>query len=191
MKFRIYYRSLALLLTVFICNCDQKKTQPPAGTTQKQIATDNPEYNQLIDSMRKKQAAGLGAGSVKVNSAWTYKGYSYLDAVPGARLVAVDITVSDHTSAFDFDDIEIIDGTHRTSYGSDPHITLLSPEGKALPEIQQMPAAPGPVRVLLIYGFPMETQSFTLYYWGKNLLRENHSIEPTGWELPYPKTKAN
>ena len=75
--------------------------------------------------------------------------------------------------------------------GSDPHITLLTPEGKALPDIHQMPAAPGPVRVLLIYGFPLETQSFTLYYWGKNLLREKHSIEPSGWELPFPKTEAN
>lgn len=187
----IYYQALVLLITVAVCGCDQEKPQTPPPSTDNLKVAEHPEYNQLINSMRKKQAAGLGSGTVKVNGAWEYKGYSYLDAVSGARLLAVDITITNHTPAFDFDDIEIIDGKHRTSYGSDPHITLLNADGKALPDIQQMPPAPGPVRVLLIYGFPKETQSFTLYYWGKNLLSENHSIEPTGWELPFPKTKAN
>ena len=110
--------------------------------------------------------------------------------MPGARLIAVDATVTGHTADFDFDDIEVIDGANRTSYGSDPQITLLTPEGKALPDSHEFTSAPGPVRILLIYGFPKETEDFTLYYWGKNLLKENHNIEPSGWELPFPENKA-
>lgn len=189
LKLRIPIQTLALFLLAFAIACKQEKTQAPVETTRKQAVGESPELNQLITAMKKKQAQGLGTGSVKVNGAWTYAGYSFLDPVQGARLVAVDATVSGHTPAFDFDDIEIVGGATLISYGSDPHITLLSPDGKALPDIRQMPAAPNPVRVLLIYGFPVETDSFTLYYWGKNLLLENHGIDPNGWELPFPKTE--
>ena len=189
-----------LMAFVILCTaaCDKKDKGTPTShkgsetqKTSQQDNSQNPEFNLLISTMRKKQAAGLGTGSVKVNSAWAYTGHSTLKAVAGARLVAVDTTVTGHTSAFDFDDIEIIDGANRVSYGSDPHIILLSPEGKALPNVRQLPTAPDPVRVLLIYGFPKETQNFTLYYWGKNLLAKKHSIESSGWELPFPKTEAN
>lgn len=190
MKLRISIQTLVLFLLVFSAACNKEKIEAPVKTTQKQATEESPELNQLITAMKTKQANGLGTGSVKVNGAWVYTGYSFLDPVQGARLVAVDATVSGHTSAFDFDDIEIVGGATLISYGSDPHITLLSPEGKALPDIRQMPAAPDPVRVLLIYGFPVETESFTLYYWGKNLLLENHGIDPNGWELPFPKTAA-
>ena len=191
MKLRILIQSLTMFPIIFIISCDQEDAKPPAKVTKKQATAQSPEHAQLIAAMRKKQAGGLGTGSVTVNKAWTYTGYSVLDAVQGARLVAVDTTVTGHTPAFDFDDIEIIDGANRISYGSDPHITLLSAEGKAQPGVRQMPAAPDPVRVLLIYGFPEKTRSFTLYYWGKNLLQENHGIESSGWELPFPKNEGN
>lgn len=200
MKLSLPCQIVLLFLLVFTFACKKEKPQAPTKAAQEQAAQEqaaqkqasgeSPELKHLINAMKTKQANGLGAGSVKVNGAWTYTGYSFLDPVQGARLVAVDVTVSGHTPAFDFDDIEIVGGPTLISYGSDPHITLLSPEGKALPDIRQMPAAPNPVRVLLIYGFPLETESFTLYYWGKNLLLKNHGIEPSGWELPFPKTEA-
>ncbi|MCF6312957.1 MAG: hypothetical protein L3J39_10950 [Verrucomicrobiales bacterium] len=193
---------LASLLSLCLSACDQKKDESPVeiekntnapqkvqAATPSPKATSNPPLNQVIDGLRKKQAAGLGSGSVKVNQAWTYNGYSVLDAVPGARLVAVDVTITGHTPAFDFDDIEIIDGSSKMSYGSDPHLTLLTPEGKLPTPKDPPPTAGDPLRVLLIYGFPKKTRSFTLYYWGKNLLPKNHSIEPSGWELPFPKNK--
>jgi len=193
MKPHILIQSLMMLLVSLLISCDQKKekTQAPAQPVQKQNAPQDSQLNQALTAIRMKQAGGLGNGTVEVNSAWTYTGYSFLDAVSGARLVAVDVTITGHTSDFDFDDIEIIDGASRISYGSDPHITLLSPDGKARPDAHQWPPPPDPVRVMLIYGFPKETKSFTLYYWGKNLLRENHSVESSGWELPFPKTEAN
>ncbi len=203
MKFHLLIPSLMMLLAIFSSSCDQKKKAPPvidqsttasqathtAKSGQAQKAGQNPPLNQIIDAMKKKQAGGLGSGSVKVNKAWTYNGYSVLDAVPGARLVAVDATVTGHTPAFDFDDIEIIDGASRMSYGSDPHITVLTSQGKILTDNKQAPKPGDPIRVLLIYGFPKKTQNFTLYYWGKNLLLKNQTIEANGWELPFPKNK--
>jgi len=202
MKIRHLSKSLLSLSLVFInlsCSEEQptKLTSPPppnsssadsgANTSQKQPAGQNPPLNQIIDAMKRKQAAGLGSGSLTVNSASTYTGYSVLDAVPGARLVAVDDTVTGHTPAFDFDDIEIIDGRSKMSYGSDPHITVLTPAGKVLGATDPQPKLGDPLRVLLIYGFATETENFTLYYWGKNLLLKNQNIKPSGWELPFPK----
>ncbi len=199
MKFHPLAQALLTLVAIFSMACGQEEKQPeletpPASKPSAETSTkgetqngQNPPLNQIIDAMKRKQAAGLGSGSVKVNSAWTYTGYSVLDAVPGARLVAVDVTVTGHTPDFDFDDIEIIDGESRMSYGGDPHIAILTPPGKLLTKQDPQPKLGDPLRVLLIYGFPKETKKFTLYYWGKNLLLENHSIEANGWELPFPK----
>ncbi len=178
-----------IALFVVACGQDNKTASDNKAEAEAQTKPNtqqNSELDQVLNAVRKKQAAGLGTGSLEINAAWTYIGFSHLDAVPGARLVAVDATLTGHTVDFDFNDIEIIDGSNQTSYGSDPHITLLTAEGKALPDSHEFTPAPGPVRILLIYGFPKTTQNFTLYYWGKNLLRKNHSIEASGWELPFP-----
>ncbi len=195
MKYSLLAYCQVLCLALFLAGCNDPEAGDPSSSGDSDPSDSStlangrsPELNQLINAMKERQAKGLGTGSVKVNGAWTYTGYSFLDPVQGARLVAVDVTVSGHTPAFDFDDIEIVGGTTLISYGSDPHITLLSEEGKALPHINQLPPAPGPVRVLLIYGFPRETDSFTLYYWGRNLLLDKHTIQASGWELPFPKT---
>lgn len=196
MKHSIPTHILMTCLALFLGACGQDKEVAPTDKNSdakgeaKQNTPQNSDLDQVLAAVRQKQAGGLGTGSLKVNKAWTYIGFSHLDAVSGARLVAVDATVTGHTPDFDFDDIEIIDGANRTSYGSDPQITLLTPEGKALPDSDPFTPAPGPVRVLLIYGFPKETQDFTLYYWGKNLLQKNHNIEASGWELPFPENQA-
>lgn len=200
MKIRHLTKSLLSLSLLCTLSCSEKKQAPPAETppvnnssaetgtnaNQNQAPEQSPPLNQIINAMKREQAAGLGSGSVAVNNAWAYTGYSILDAVPGARLVAVDATVTGHTPAFDFDDIEIIDGRNKMSYGSDPHITVLTPEGKIPGKNDAAPKVGDPLRVLLIYGFPKETENFTLYYWGKNLLFKNQNIAPSGWELPFP-----
>ena len=192
MKITIPVHFLVAYITLFIVACNQdKKNTGDEGKSQNQAGKQtNSELDQVLNAVRTKQAGGLGTGSIEIHKAWNYNGFSFLSAVPGARLIAVDATVTGHTADFDFDDIEVIDGANRTSYGSDPQITLLTPEGKALPDSHEFTSAPGPVRILLIYGFPKETEDFTLYYWGKNLLKENHNIEPSGWELPFPENKA-
>ena len=201
-----------LIAVLCLCACGEKTPDPVASppasdpveqateSTTSAAVVEGPreltaaEQNQVIDGVMqaraKQQAEGLGKGSVKVNGAWQYTGYSHLSPDPAAaieaRMIAVDLTVLGHTPFFDIDDIEILDGVTLISYGSDPHAEFLSPEGALLPAGQLPPAAPGPVRLLLIYAFPKNTSSFHLYYWGKQLTLNPVKIGPGGMALPYP-----
>lgn len=156
----------------------------PTPSAQKQVV------DEIIRVRAQQQAEGLGGGKVKVNGAWNYTGYSWLAPDPAAaiaaRLVAVDLTISGQTPFFDYDDIEIVDGITKLSYGSDPHIALLTDSGELAPPAQVPKPAPGLNRWLLIYGFPEKTESFLLYYWGKSLTVDPQPISPGGLELPYP-----
>lgn len=166
-------------------------TPSTAETPQLTPQQQNKMLNVMIDRLKDQQAKGLGTGVVRVNAAWHYDGYSYLspnpDAEIPARMVAVDVTVKGHTSAFDPDDIEIIDGVTMVSYGSDPHITFIKAPGELIENASEIPVAPAETRMLLIYAFPRNTQKFTLYYWGQNLLNVPRGFDESGWGLPYPE----
>jgi hypothetical protein len=152
------------------------------------------EQKQVIDGVMqaraKQQAEGLGKGKVVVNSAWNYKGYSYLSPDPAAaieaRLVAVDLTISGHTPFFDIDDIEIVDGITMISYGSDPHPEFLRLDGTLMPADEVPSAAPAASRWLLIYAFPKNTTSFHLVYWGNQLTTKPFPFGEEGLALPFP-----
>lgn len=169
---------------------DPKPPKPPMP----QRALTPEEQKQLLDQLlqvrARQQAEGLGTGSVKVNGAWNYSGYSTIAPDPAAaieaRLVAVDVTISGHTPFFDLDDIEIVDGATLLSYGSDPHAEPLGPDGKLLPLAEDAPEAPAESRWLLIYAFPKATPIFHLYYWGKQLTFKPVEVGRTGLSLPYP-----
>lgn len=158
---------------------------------------DDEAQKRALDSVfqirAKQQAEGLGTGSVKVNGAWPYSGYSTLSPNPEAaieaRLVAVDVTISGHTPFFDIDDVEIVDGSTLVSYGSDPHVEPLRPDGTLMSAEEEIPAAPGASRWLLIYAFPKDSPRFLLHYWGKALTPEPVAFGTTGLSLPYPPTE--
>jgi hypothetical protein len=163
---------------------------PESGTRSLTAEEQKVVVDQLMKARAQQQAQGLGSGGVKVNGAWNYGGYSYLSPDPNAaieaRLVAVDITVTGHTQHFDIDDIEIVDGANLMSYGSDPHATPLTLDGKIMPEGQWPEAPPRANRWLLIYAYPKQSPAFHLYYWGKALTNEPVPFGKTGLELPYP-----
>lgn len=163
---------------------------PESGQRQLTAEEQRVVVDQLMQARAKQQAQGLGGGSVRVNGAWNYNGYSYLSPDPNAaieaRLVAVDVTISGHTAHFDIDDIEIVDGASLMSYGSDPHPTPLSLDGEILPAGQFPEAAPKANRWLLIYAYPMQSPAFHLYYWGKALTNEPVTLQERGMELPFP-----
>lgn len=148
---------------------------------------------QVLQVRAQQQAQGLGTGTVRVNGAWPYIGYSHLapnpDAGIEARLVAVDITLAGHTPYFDIDDIEIVDGATLVSYGSDPHVEPLRADGALMSEEEEIPQAPLASRWLLIYAFPKDSSHFHLYYWGKQLTREPVPFGPAGLSLPYPPSE--
>lgn len=147
--------------------------------------------NLMMNRLAEGQAKGLGDGSVTVHGAWQYDGYSYLAPNPKAaipaRMIAVELTVSGHRKEFDPDDIEIVDGLTKISYGSDPHLTLIEGPGKPIADPAKYPIAPAATRMLLIYAFPKESRTFTLYYWGQELLDEPMTLEASGWGLPFPE----
>lgn len=149
--------------------------------------------DQILQVRARQQAEGLGSGTVKVNGAWNYTGYSEIAPDPGsaieARLVAVDVTISGHTPFFDIDDIEIVDGATQVSYGSDPHAEPLGTDGKLLSATELAPEAPAASRWLLIYAFPKATPSFYLVYWGKTLTFKAVPIAASGMSLPYPPSE--
>ncbi len=170
---------------------DSSSTDSAPAPASKAVDPESAVVNAVLEDAARKQAAGLGSGTVTVNGAWNYTGHSNLSAKPEARLVAIDVTIKDHTIEFDYDDIEIVDAALKISYGSDPDLALLNlSSGRLEADPSNRAMAPGPDRLLLIYGFPKDSKGFDLYYWGKKL---NHSaIVPaeTGWEIPFPKAKA-
>jgi len=178
--------SLIVALTFSACDKPIDSPETPRATAS---APPNPQRDamaQVLDNAAKAQAAGLGNGQLIVNGAWDYTGYSTLSPLPEARLVAVDITVTGHTPTFDFDDIEIVDADRHVSYGSDPYLALLTPDGKFEPDMSKMPIAPASTRLLLVYGFPKDQARFNLVYWHKKLNTEAITIAGHGWELPFP-----
>lgn len=165
----------------------------PDGTLKRKL---NPEeqqqvMSQLFQARAQQQANGLGSGSLTVNGAWHYTGYSYLSPNPAsaieARLVAVDITLSGHTPHFDLDDIEIVDAKSYVSFGSDPHVEYLTLEGKLMAPGQSPTPPPRASRYLLIYAFPKDLNDFRLFYWGRQLTAAPVEFATNGWELPYPE----
>jgi len=217
-EFTLPLRLAALSLLLLPCACEKAPPQsPPPGAAseaplpaapaspaeeesilieaaQKPRQLSPEEQQQVIDGIlqarAKQQAEGLGTGTVKVNGAWPYTGYSVLAPDPAAaieaRLVAVDVTVAGHTPFFDLDDIEIVDGATLVSYGSDPHAEPLRLDGTLLPAEEAIPDAPAASRWLLIYAFPKATKSFRLLYWGKTLTPEPVEFGKAGLSLPYP-----
>lgn len=150
--------------------------------------------NVLLNQVKDAQAAALREARLIVNAAWPYSGYSTLapdpaSAIP-ARLVAIDVTVSGHTAALDADDIEIIDGITSISYGY-PQVTVINGPGEIVTDPQLVPVAPAPLRLLLIYAFPKNTQTFSLNYWGQKLLATPRGFDSadSGWSLPVPGIK--
>lgn len=162
-----------------------------AGATPPPPGQGPPDLDQLMSRLAAEQGAGLRGARITVHRAWPYRGYSHLAPDPAAalpaRLVAIDLTVEGHAAAFDPDDIEIVDGITRVSYGSDPHVTFIRGPGEVIRDPAQIPAAPAPLRMLLIYAFPQHTRTFTLAYWNQILLPDPRGFESEGWGLPYPE----
>ena len=187
-------------VTAVFCLCACGESDPVDATDElKQVTTSTPPQqghpqseavkNVLLAEAR-KQAAGLGRGRVTVHGAWNYTGYSTLTPLPQARLVAVDLTIVDHTINFDYKDIEIVDGALGMSYGSDPYIAVLDSSGKLETDPESIAGAPGPTRLLLVYGFPKSSEIFDLVYWGQKLNIDPIKPTESGWEVPYPSTPA-
>lgn len=145
------------------------------------------EMTGRLEEIANQQAKSLEKASVSVKAAYNYKGYSYIEPVSIAKLIAVDVEFSKYGQNFDLDDVDIIDSDTDENYGSDPQIVLLNKEGEILPDDTEWPEAPGPIRVLLIYAFPKDSKSVKLGYWGSVITDKSVKLEEGGPVLKNPE----
>ncbi len=185
---------LKIFLLASICvallGCSQEAQEKPMTWTDVETGEKEPVPAELRDRLKQigqAQSEGLDGAKVTVRSAYDYKGYSYLEPVEIAKLIAVDVEFSGYDADFDLDDVDIIDGKTGVNYGSDPHMALLTPEGKIEPDESKWPQAPGPLRILLIYAVPKECSSVRLGYWGKDLTSNATVHSEGGPSLKKPK----
>jgi hypothetical protein len=156
------------------------------------IASDNayipPEIAEALDGVSREQSQGLKVANVIVHRAYEYQGYSWIEPVDVAKLIAVDVEFRDYTRGLDLDDVDIIDGQSNENYGSDPHIVNLTLDGTLAADIydSSWPDDLGPLRVLLIYAFPKKSNTVKLGYWGQELTPQRIPLSGHGPSLPQP-----
>ena len=177
-----------------ILACKGRAPEPDAGELKVRHITPEqlpPDVRGAVeDTMRRQSAAGDEAVAT-IHRAYPYEGYSWFEPAADAKLVAVDVEFVGYTPDFDLDDIDLIDGVTGENYGSDPQIALLTPDGQlAKDEAREWPAAPKPLRLLLIYAAPRSLQSVRLGYWDMDLTARAFPIAGGGPSLPQPEPKA-
>ena len=149
-------------------------------------ATFSPEVQATIQAVMDSQARGLDGAKVTVHRAYNYQGFSWIEPVEGAKLVAIDVGLADYSVGIDLDDVEIIDGETDENFGSDPDIVFLTDDGEPFSDNQPAQSFGEPIRVLLIYAVRESTGSIKLGYWGKEIMSEPVLLEEDGLTLPAP-----
>ncbi len=177
--------ALASLLTVIIASLACSLTQPQVvQVARKSIGTYSPEVQQTMQAIIQKQSQGLKGAKVSINRAYNYHGFTYMEPVDGAKLIAVDASFSNYAGGFDLDDVDIVDGTTNESYGSNPDIVFLTSEGVPYPNNEPTQEAGAPIRVVLIYAVRESTTAIKLGYWGTEILEVPYNLQDSGPEMP-------
>ena len=122
--------------------------------------------------------------------AYEYNGWSYLEPIDGAKLVAADIEFPPTDVKFDLDDIDIFDADSGQNFGSDPHIQRLNSDGALVdlddPEVMDQREFRG----IFVWAVPQETKRINFGYWGGMLLREPIELDTTGPVLLEPSVRV-
>jgi hypothetical protein len=148
------------------------------------IGTYSPEVQLTMQAVIDKQSQGLANAVVSIKRAYNYRGFTYMQSVEGAKLIAVDVRFADYQDGIDLDDIDIIDGGTNENYGSDPDIIFLTDEGDPFPDNKPTQDFGEPIRVMLIYAVRETTVSIKLAYWGKEIWKEPYILQDNGPEMP-------
>jgi len=166
--------TLIVIVTATVAGCSDQ----PAGT-------DDANW---LERVLREQSQGLTDATVVVHRAYEYHGYSWLEPVDAARLIAVDVEFRNYNQGLDLHDVEVINGESDENYGSEPQTARLTLDGK--PAFDSNASSwrdkPGPLRVLLIYAYPKASNSIKLGYWGQVLTPEPIPIVGDGPSLPKP-----
>jgi hypothetical protein len=174
--------------------CRGRAPEPGAGDLQVRHVTPDqlpPEVRGAVEDTIRRQSVAAADAVATIHRAYPYEGYSWFEPTAEGKLVAVDVELTGYTADFDLDDIDLIDGVTGENYGSDPQVALLTPDGElAKDEAREWPAAPKPLRVLLIYAAPLSLQSVRLAYWDQDLTTRAFPVAGKGPSLSPPARKT-
>ena len=123
----------------------------------------------------------------KVHSAWEYTGPWHLPIPPDLKLVAADIELPDPPGgSFDPDDIDIFDADSGESFGSDPWIQRLTPEGEFVADDDPAVKERRDYRGVFIWAVSRNVRRVNFGYWGEMLFVHPVALSPTGKVVPKP-----
>jgi hypothetical protein len=169
------------------CRARPRESDPPVPV--RELSSDQlpPEVRRAVEATAARQSIAARRMTTTVHRAYDYKGYAWHQESPEGKVVAVDVEFAGYSPAFDLDDIDLIDGDTGENYGSNPEVALLRPDG-TLPvdEKKEWPAAPNPLRLLLIYSAPRTMKAVKLSYWDQALTPESALLRGTGPTLRPP-----
>lgn len=178
---------IALLLVGLLgCNSSQDETDmtradPDSGFTEPMLS---------LEDFTKQQTKALEEMIVSVKAAYNYKGFSYLEPNEAEKLIAVDVEFSNYSKDFDPDEVEIINGDTNEVYGIANTIAPLNEKGEVILEEHILPEAPGPVRLLLVYAFPKDSNSLKLRYGGRVIPDKSVKLKEGGPVLKDPEKQG-
>lgn len=135
-----------------------------------------------LREVAKKQSTASANAKCAIQEAYLYDGPRPFPRPPNIEVLAVVIEISGYADGFDFDDIDLIDADTGENYGSDPGLWPLTADGLADVKAE-IPAAPGPATVLLLYGYDKVPRRIKLGYWGKEIVTEPAKVADSGRAL--------
>ncbi len=181
----VFFLALVCVVVLLLATSeagDKERVQMDSTTA----ATFSPEMQATIQTVMDSQARGLDGAKVTVHRAYNYQGFSWIEPVEGAKLVAIDLGLADYSVGIDLDDVDIIDGQTDENFGSDPDIVFLTDDGEPFSDNQPSQSFGEPIRVLLIYAVRESTDSIKLGYWGEEIVSKPVLLEEDGLALPEP-----
>lgn len=188
------WATLTVILAAPALGCSEQaeNTDKPASVI---TASDGepvpPEVADALESVSREQSQGLKDAHVTVHRVYEYKGYTWIEPIETAKLIAVDVEFRNYNQGLDLDDVDVIDGQSDENYGSDPHIANLTLDGELAADTDDSswPDDLGPLRVLLIYALPKKSKTVKLGYWGQELTSKPVPIAGGGPTLPKPQPR--
>ncbi len=122
-----------------------------------------------IEEVSKAQAKGLDEATTIVHRAFHVRSDEGVARDVQHARVGVDVEFIGPGEQFDIEDVDIVDGSTGTNYGSDPYIQLLKPDGRLEQNQAKWELPSKSLRVLLTYVVPVQTTSVQLEYWGHKI----------------------
>jgi hypothetical protein len=188
------WATLTVILAAPALGCSEQaeNTDKPASVI---TASDGeavpPEVADALENVSREQSQGLKDAHVTVHRVYEYKGYTWIEPIETAKLIAVDVEFRNYNQGLDLDDVDVIDGRSDENYGSDPHIANLTLDGELAADTDDSswPDDLGPLRVLLIYALPKNSKTVKLGYWGQELTSKPVPIAGGGPTLPKPQPR--